>query len=93
MTIRMSNLERLSLAEMEEFVKTSRPVNGSAESGAVYGLIERVLKAHQYRRLSKGQRGIVRRFLARVTTLSRAQLTRLIVSFRQGCVRFNEQRE
>ena len=79
MTIRMSNLERLSLAEMEEFVRTSRQVSWSAvESGAVYKLIERVLKAHQYRRLSKGQRGIVRRFLAKVTALSRAQLTRLI---------------
>jgi hypothetical protein len=79
MTIRMSNLERLSLAEMEEFVKTSRSVNWSAvEPGAAYGLIERVLKAHQYRRLSKGQRGIARRFLAKVTALSRAQLTRLI---------------
>jgi hypothetical protein len=79
MTIRMSNLEQLTLAEMEEFVTTSRPVTWSpVEPGSVYGLIERVLKAHQYRRLSKGQRGIVRRFLSKVTTLSRAQLTRLI---------------
>ena len=79
MTIRMSNMERLSLAEMEEFVRTSRHVNWSAvEPGAVYKLIERVLKAQQYRRLSKGQRGIVRRFLAKITALSRAQLTRLI---------------
>lgn len=79
MTIRMSNLELLTLAEMQEFVRTSQPVNWSAvEPGAVYKLIERVLKAHQYRRLSKGQRGIVRRFLAKVTALSRAQLTRLI---------------
>jgi hypothetical protein len=79
MTIRMSNLERLTLAEMEEFVTTSRQVTWSAvEPGSVYKLIERVLKAQQYRRLSKGQRGIVRRFLNKVTALSRAQLTRLI---------------
>ena len=79
MTIRMSNLERLTLTEMEEFVKTSRHVNWSAvEPGSVYRLVERVLKAHLYRRLSKGQRGIVRRFLAKITALSRAQLTRLI---------------
>ncbi|MGA3242285.1 MAG: integrase [Bryobacteraceae bacterium] len=79
MTIRMGNLERLTLAEMEEFVTTSRQVTWSAvEPGSVYKLIERVLKAQQYRRLSKGQRGIVRRFLNKVTALSRAQLTRLI---------------
>lgn len=79
MTIRMSNLERLTLAEMEEFVTTSRHVTWSAvEPGSVYKLIERVLKAQQYRRLSKGQRGIVKRFLAKITALSRAQLTRLI---------------
>ena len=79
MTIRMKNLERLSLAEMKEFVTTNRHVRWSAvEGGAVYGLIERVLKAHQYRRLKKGQKGIVRSFLAKVTALSRAQVTRLI---------------
>ena len=79
MTIRMSNLERLTLAEMKEFVKTSRHVTWSAVDGkSVYGLLERVLKAQQYRRLSKGQKGIVRSFLAKVTTLSQSQLTRLI---------------
>jgi hypothetical protein len=79
MTIRMKNLERLSLAEMKEFVTTNRHVGWSAvEAAAVYGLIERVLKAHQYRRLKKGQKGIVRSFLAKVTALSRAQVTRLI---------------
>src|SRR5450755_508164 len=79
MTIRMSNLERLTLAEMEEFVATSRQVAWSAvEPGSGYKLIEGVLKAQQYRRLSKGQRGVVRRFLAKITALSRAQWTRLI---------------
>src|ERR1019366_711414 len=79
MTIRMNNLERLTLVEMGEFVTTSRHVTWPAvEPGSVYRLVERVLKAHSYRRLSKGQRGIVKRFLAKITALSRAQLTRLI---------------
>lgn len=79
MTIRMSNLERLTLAEMEEFVATNRHVTWSAvEPDGVYRLIERVLKAQQYRKRSKGQKGIVRRFLAKITALSRAQLGRLI---------------
>jgi hypothetical protein len=79
MTIRMKNLERLSLAQMKEFVTTNRHVGWSAvEREAVYGLVERVLKAQQYRRLNKGQKGIVRSFLAKVTAVSRAQMTRLI---------------
>jgi hypothetical protein len=79
MTIRMNNLERLTLDEMKEFVKTSRHVSWSAvEPGGAYGLIERVLRAQQYRQRSKGQKGTVRRFLAKITALSRAQLGRLI---------------
>lgn len=79
MTIRMKNLEELNLTEMQEFVTTHRHVDWSvAEPGAVYGLIERVLKARQYRRLKKGEKGIVRRFLCKVTGMSRAQMTRWI---------------
>jgi hypothetical protein len=79
MTIRMENLEQLTLAEMKEFMTTNREVAWSApERDSAYGLIERVLKAQRYRRLSKGQKGIVRGFLGKVTGLSRAQMTRLI---------------
>jgi hypothetical protein len=79
MTFTMQNLENLSLAEMIEFVEGNRGVRFTVgEKDAVYRFIESVLKAQRYRRLSKGQRGIVRRFLAKVTGRSRAQLSRLI---------------
>jgi hypothetical protein len=42
-----------------------------------------VLETQEYRRLSKGQKGIVRRFLLRLTGRSRAQLTRLIGQWRK----------
>lgn len=75
----MQNLENLSLAEMIEFVEGNRAVRFSVgDKDAVYRFIESVLKAQCYRRLSKGQRGIVRRFLAKVTGRSRAQLSRLV---------------
>lgn len=84
MTIRMENLERLTIAEMQEFVEGNRHVRYAAmEPEAVYGFIERVLKAQPYGKLSKGQKGIVRRFLSKVTDLSRAQMTRLIARWRQ----------
>ena len=84
MTIIMQNLERLSLDEMQEFIEGSGGVGFAADGReAVYGFIERLLKAQQYRRLSKGQKGIVRRFLAKITGLSRAQVTRLIAGWRR----------
>src|SRR5579863_136938 len=79
MTNSMQNLEKLTLAEMEEFVDGSRKLTLSVEGeGAICAFIEALLRAQQYRRLSEGQRGIVRRFLAKVSGLSRAQTTRLI---------------
>jgi transposase InsO family protein len=80
----MQNLERLNLAEMQEFIEGSGRVDFIADGReAVYGFIERVLKAQPYRRLSKGQKGVVRRFLVKVTGLSRAQVTRLIAGWRR----------
>src|SRR5882724_672911 len=79
MTIRMKDLERLSLAEMEEFVYGSRRLKLSVEGqAAIYSFVEGLLKAQQFRKRSKGQRGIIRRFLTKVTGMSRAQITRLI---------------
>src|ERR1035437_3898073 len=84
MIIRMNTLERLTLAEMEEFLTSSRHVKIAVpEKERVYPFIERVLKGQQYRRLSKGQKGTVKRFLAKVTGLSRAQTTRLIQRWMQ----------
>jgi hypothetical protein len=79
MNIRMRNLEVLTLAEMEEFVAGNQAVDWEAtDKRAVYGLIERVLKNQRYSRLRKSQKGVIRAFLIRVTSLSRAQMTRLI---------------
>src|ERR1039458_3139105 len=48
MTIHMKNLERLSLAEMQEFVQGSRKLTLSLEGqAAIYGFIEALLKAQQ----------------------------------------------
>ena len=74
----MENLEKLTLVEMEEFVANNKQVKCTAvEKDAVYGFIERMLRVQQYRQLSKGKKGVVRRFLSKITGISRAQLTRL----------------
>ena len=85
MTITMQNLERLTLTEMEEFVRGSRRVTLTTEGHErSYGFIEGLLKAQGYRRLRKGPRGIVRLFLSKVTGLSRAQITRLIARWTES---------
>lgn len=79
MTITVQKLERLSLAEMQEFIEGGRTVRFAANGRrAIYSFLEAVLRAQHFRRLSKGQKGMVRRFLGRVTGLSRAQVTRLV---------------
>lgn len=88
MTITMQNAERLTLTEMQEFVEGSRAVQWTAcGREAIYDFLRRVLETQEYQRLSKGQKGIVRRFLLRLTGLSRAQLTRLVRQWvRRGCI-------
>jgi hypothetical protein len=79
MNITVQNIERLTLDQIREFVEGSRTIGFSAPKGeAVYEFIERVLKTQQYRGLGRGPKGIVRRFLMKMTGLSRAQLTRWI---------------
>lgn len=74
----------MSLEQMKALVDSSRAVRFSIEGREVlYSLLVRVLKNHRYAELSREQRGIVRRFLARVTGRSRAQITRLIRQWMQ----------
>jgi transposase InsO family protein len=79
MTIRMQELERMTLEEMREFVQSNRKLRFEVEDRqALYGLVERVLKNQRYSKLKKSERGVVRGFLVGVSGLSRAQTARLI---------------
>jgi hypothetical protein len=79
MQISMRNLEQLSLSEMENLLSGSGRVKWEPEGiASKYAFIAAVLKAQGYRKLGKRERGVVRRFLAKVTATSRAQLTRLV---------------
>ena len=79
MTIQMEDPEEMNLEQMKALVESSRAVRFSLEGReALYRLLVRVLKNQRYAELRREQRGIVRRFLAKVTGRSRAQITRLI---------------
>ncbi len=84
MTIQMQNPEEMTLEQMKALLESSRAVRFSIEGReAVYGLLARVLKNQHYAEQSREQRGIVRRFLVKVSGWSRAQITRLIRQWMQ----------
>src|ERR1700739_2505244 len=49
----------------------------------VYPWVEQTLVRHQYVSLGKPDKGVIRLYLAQMTGLSRAQVTRLITSYQQ----------
>lgn len=80
----MQHAQRLTLEEMEEFVSSSSSLSFTgADRKEIYGLVEGTLRARQYPQLSKKDKGVVRRYLAKVSGRSRAQITRLISRYRQ----------
>jgi transposase InsO family protein len=82
MQISMKNLEKLSLSEMEDLLNGSRKITWAMpDTEAKYAFITAVLKHQSYSKLGKRERGVVKRFLAKVTATSRAQLTRLITQW------------
>jgi len=75
----MQDPEQMTLEQMRNLVDSSQTVRFSIEGReAFYNLVSRVLKHHGFARLSREHKGIVRRFLVKVTGRSRAQITRLI---------------
>ena len=68
-----------TLEQVRAFVDGSEPVDFAvADRAGIYRLIRRTLVRLAYHRLGKPDKGLVKRYLGKVTGLSRAQLTRLI---------------
>lgn len=77
--ISVHETEKLSLQQIEKFLAAAKEVRFEAsEPKQVYGWIERLLCQQEYTRQGRRQRGLVRRYIGKMTGLSRAQLTRLV---------------
>ena len=75
----MHEAEKLSLEAISRFVEASEAIRFESKSRAqVYGWVERVLIRQKYARQGKAARGLVRRYIEKMTGMSRAQTTRLI---------------
>src|SRR5215472_13125813 len=78
----MQNAESLSRDQIQEFLRSSEPIEFSSGGREErYQWVERVLAAQNYGRLGKRERGLVRAYLRKVTGLSEAQTRRLIRGF------------
>lgn len=78
------DVERLhTLDQVRAFLEGNEPVDFKPRSrDEAYAFVQRTLARFGYARLGKADKGALRRFLAKTTGLSRAQLTRLARQYR-----------
>lgn len=78
----MDDSEATSLEQIRAFLAGAGEVRFAGSSRAeVYGWTERTLVRFGYAGLGRPGKGLVRRYIARLSGLSRAQVTRLIASY------------
>lgn len=85
----MDDSGKMSLAQIRAFLAASQPVEFAGQSREeIYHWVDRTLREHDYPRLSRSNKGLLRRYIEKMTGLSRAQMTRLITSYgKKGHVR------
>jgi transposase InsO family protein len=80
--ISMDDSEAGSLGQIRAFLAGSGEVRFVGQRREeVYGWVEKTLVRLQYASLIRPDKGLVRRYMARMTGLSRAQVTRLITAY------------
>ena len=83
MNISVHEAEKLSLEAIGRFVLASEAIRFSSEGRQqVYDWVERVLVEQEYAQQGKAARGLVRRYIEKMTGLSRSQVTRLIARYK-----------
>jgi transposase InsO family protein len=83
LNISVQEAEKLSLEAIGRFVEASEGIRfEGANRQQVYGWIERLLVQQEYGQQGRAGRGLVRRYIEKMTGLSRAQVTRLIARYR-----------
>ena len=81
----MQVAERLSLEQIRAFLEASDEVGFKGRNREeVYSFVTETLRQQRYHELKRRSRGLVRRYLEKMTGLSRAQITRLITMYLEG---------
>jgi hypothetical protein len=77
--ISMNHQQKMSLEQVQAFLEASQEMHFQAKDRReLYQFVERTLREHGYGGLKRGDKGLVRRYLGKMTGLSRAQMTRLV---------------
>jgi len=77
--------ERLSLEQIRAFLEASDEVEFQGRNREeVYGWVNQALRQQGYQDLKRRGRGLVRRYMEKMTGLSRAQVTRLVTQYLGG---------
>jgi transposase InsO family protein len=80
----MDDSKAWSLEQIRAFLAGSGEVRFAGQGREeVYGWVEQTLVRHQYASVDRPGKGLVRSYIARMTGLSRAQVTRLITGYRE----------
>jgi transposase InsO family protein len=75
----------MSLEQIQAFLESSGEVGFKGQNREeVYGWVNQILRQQRYEELKRRERGIVRRYVEKMTGLSRAQTTRLITQYLRG---------
>jgi hypothetical protein len=78
----MDDSDAASMEQIQAFLAGSAPVQFTGQGRKeVYAWAEKTLVRHEYASLGKAGKGLVRQYLAQMTGLSRAQITRLITCY------------
>ena len=81
----MQTTERMSLEQIQAFLEGSGEVGFKGQNREeVYGWVNQTLRQQRYEELKRSKRGIVRRYVEKMTGMSRAQTTRLITVYLGG---------
>lgn len=93
MTIGMNDDSVVSIAQLREFLKLSHSATFISENAEeCYAWMGRVLARFRYRRLPKGERSSVKKYLKKITGYSETQIDRLVAQWikNRGVIRKKE---
>jgi len=81
----MEDSDQLSMEQIRAFLEASSDVGFRVQDRVeLYGWVDRTLRHHDYPNLERSGKGLLRRYVAKLTGLSRAQTTRLIGVYQKG---------
>jgi transposase InsO family protein len=85
LTIHVQDQQPQSLEQIRAFLEASQELGFQGQERAeVYAWVTRQLRQQGYRQQGRTGKGLLRRYLSKMTGLSRAQITRLIGQYRAG---------